>query len=86
MVKVHAIRTGLVRVREPQRQRRRNGLAAVTDMLFDPNWTAWLPIFAWAIEHEEGVIVVDTGETARVHEPGYHSSWHPFQQRAAHGI
>ncbi|MBV8894045.1 MAG: N-acyl homoserine lactonase family protein [Acidobacteria bacterium] len=84
MVKVHAIRTGLVQVREAQRQRHRNGLAAVTDMLFDLNWTEWLPVYAWAIEHVEGIIVVDTGETARVHETGYHPPWHPFYRRAVH--
>ena len=82
MVKVHAIRTGLVQVREPQRQRRREGLAAVADMLLDSNWTEWLPVYAWVIDHDEGIIVVDTGETARVHEKGYHPSWHPFYRRA----
>ena len=53
-------------------------------MLFDPEWTDWLPIYAWAIEHDEGVIVVDTGETSRVHQQGYFPSWHPFYRRAAH--
>ena len=26
---------------------------------------------------------MDTGETARVHERGYHPRWHPFYRRAA---
>ena len=52
-------------------------------MLFDEEWTDWLPIYAWVIEHEEGIIVVDTGETSRVHERGYHPSWHPFYRRAS---
>jgi glyoxylase-like metal-dependent hydrolase (beta-lactamase superfamily II) len=84
MAKVHAIRTGIVQVRRAQMERRSNGLARVTDMLFDPEWTQWLPIYAWVIEHEEGLILVDTGETARVHEYGYHPLWHPFYQRAVH--
>jgi N-acyl homoserine lactone hydrolase len=84
MVKVHAIRTGSVQVREAQRQRQRNGFAGLADMLFDPKWTEWLPIYAWLIEHEEGIILIDTGETARVHDRGYHPSWHPFYQRAVH--
>ena len=82
MAKVHAIRTGLVQVRRAQMERRRNGLGSVTDMLFDPEWTAWLPVYAWLIEHEEGLILVDAGETSRVHEHGYHPSWHPFYRRA----
>jgi glyoxylase-like metal-dependent hydrolase (beta-lactamase superfamily II) len=44
----------------------------------DRNWTEPLPIHAWAIEHPEGVIVVDTGETARATEPGYFPRWHPY--------
>ena len=84
MPKVHAIRTGLVQVRRPQMERRRNGLARVTDMLYNPEWTPWLPIYAWIIEHDEGLIMVDTGETSHVHQRGYHPSWHPFYQKAVH--
>jgi glyoxylase-like metal-dependent hydrolase (beta-lactamase superfamily II) len=29
-------------------------------------------------------VLVDAGETARVHELGYHPRWHPFYQRAVH--
>jgi glyoxylase-like metal-dependent hydrolase (beta-lactamase superfamily II) len=83
MTTIHAIRTGLVRVRRAQMESRGTGLARLTNMLFDDEWTEWLPIYAWAIEHDEGVIVVDTGETARVHERGYHPRWHPFYRRAA---
>jgi N-acyl homoserine lactone hydrolase len=35
-------------------------------------------IYAFAIEHPEGVIVVDTGETAGVSEPGKFPRWQPF--------
>jgi glyoxylase-like metal-dependent hydrolase (beta-lactamase superfamily II) len=34
------------------------------------------------IEHPEGLIVVDTGETARVAEPGYFPWWHPYYHYA----
>lgn len=61
---------------------RGNGLARIAHMLFDDEWSEWLPIYAWVIEHDEGVILVDTGETSRVHELGYHPSWHPFYRRA----
>lgn len=44
----------------------------------DREWTEPLPIHAWAIEHPEGVIVVDTGETARATAPGYFPRWHPY--------
>jgi glyoxylase-like metal-dependent hydrolase (beta-lactamase superfamily II) len=44
----------------------------------DSHWTEPLPIYAWLIEHPEGLIVVDTGETARVSEPRYFPRWHPY--------
>ena len=82
MPTIHAIRTGLVQVRRPQMESRGTGPARIAHMLFDEDWSDWLPIYAWVIEHDEGVIVVDTGETSRVHENGYHPSWHPFYRRA----
>ena len=79
---IHAIRTGLVKVRRAQMEGRGKGLSRMAHMLLDDDWTEWLPIYAWVIEHDEGLIVVDTGETSRVHEIGYHPSWHPFYRRA----
>jgi N-acyl homoserine lactone hydrolase len=78
MAKIHAIRTGQVQVRQAQATGKGHGIARVANMLTDKNWTEWLPIYAWAIERGDRVVLVDTGETARVHEPGYHPSWHPF--------
>jgi N-acyl homoserine lactone hydrolase len=83
MPKIHALRTGLVQVRRAQMESRGTGLVRTTSMLLDENWSEWLPIYAWVIEHEEGIILVDTGETSRVHQKGYHPSWHPFYRRAA---
>ena len=58
------------------------GIARLTNMLRDEQWSDWLPIYAWIIEHDEGLILVDTGETARVQQRGYHPRWHPFYRRA----
>ena len=51
-------------------------------MLYDEEWTPWLPIWVWLIEHQDGLILVDTGETSRVQYPEYHPRWHPFYRRA----
>src|ERR1700677_4105128 len=83
MTAVHAICTGLVQVKLAQIEGRGKGLARAAHILFDEGWSDWLPIYAWVIDHPEGIIVVDTGETARVHERGYHPRWHPFFRRAA---
>lgn len=82
MAKIHAIRTGLVRVRRAQMEARDKGLARMAHMLFDGDWSDWLPIYCWLIEHEEGLILVDAGETARAQQPGYLPPWHPFYRRA----
>jgi glyoxylase-like metal-dependent hydrolase (beta-lactamase superfamily II) len=46
--------------------------------LSDTHWTDPLPIYAFVIEHPEGIIVIDTGETARASEPGYFPRWHLY--------
>jgi glyoxylase-like metal-dependent hydrolase (beta-lactamase superfamily II) len=76
--RIHAIQTGSVQVKRAQVESRGKGLARAAHILFDSDWSEWLPIFAWAIEHEEGVTVVDTGETVRVNAPGYFPGWHPY--------
>ena len=77
-MRVHAISTGTVRVTE--RQRRGSGPGPLRPLLTmaDRNWTDPLPIHVWVIEHPEGVIVVDTGDTARAAEPGWFPRWHPY--------
>jgi N-acyl homoserine lactone hydrolase len=71
-----------VRIKRAQAESRGNGMARSAHILFDRDWSEWLPIFAWAIEHEEGVIVVDTGETASATAPGYFPPWHPYFRMA----
>jgi N-acyl homoserine lactone hydrolase len=83
MAKIHAISTGMVRVRKAQKASKGHGLSRVVNMLTDKDWTEWLPIYVWVIEQRDGVVLVDTGETSRVHEVGYHPQWHPFYRRAA---
>lgn len=76
-MKIHAIPTGSVRVKTAQLTARHGGARAKLDIFTDPNWSGWLPTFAWAIEHDEGVIVVDTGQaTHLLREAG--RSLHPF--------
>lgn len=78
MIRVHPIQTGTVDVHERQRDGAGRGPARVARTLADRRWTGPLPILAWAIEHPEGLIVVDTGETARAAQPGYFPAWNPY--------
>lgn len=77
-MKIHAIQTGTVAVKRSQPEGSRRARRNPAAVLVDRRWTEPLPILAWLIEHPEGPIVVDTGETARAQEPGYHPSWHPY--------
>jgi N-acyl homoserine lactone hydrolase len=81
--RVHAIQTGTVRIRPKQMAATARGRMRLAAVLLDDEWSEWVPIYAWLIEHEEGAILVDTGETSRVHERGYHPRWHPFYRRAS---
>lgn len=80
-VEVFAIRTGSVRIRANQIRGIGHGRRRLLRTYTGVTWSDWLPIYAWVIAHPEGHIVVDTGETARVAEPGYFPSWHPFFRR-----
>lgn len=74
-VNIHAIQTGTVQIKTAQRIRKPGGLVRV---LTDSQWTEWLPIYTWVIDHPEGIIVVDTGETSKSSDPNYFPRWHPY--------
>jgi glyoxylase-like metal-dependent hydrolase (beta-lactamase superfamily II) len=70
-ITLHAIQTGYVAVKTAHRQYSGADGTGVLAIAADPHWTGWMPIHTWVIEHPEGVIVVDTGETAQINTPGY---------------
>jgi N-acyl homoserine lactone hydrolase len=76
-MKIHAIQTGTVALTSAWREGVGRGRRRLAHTILDREWTEPLPIYAFAIEHPEGVIVVDTGETARATQPGYFVGWHP---------
>ena len=76
-MKIHAIQTGFVKIKSAQVEGHGHNIIARQLAIYaDRNWTEWLPTYAWAIEHREGVIVVDTGQGAHLLETG--RSYHPF--------
>ena len=80
-MKVHSIQTGEVQI-ESRHVEARFGPRPlrVADILADRTWSPRLPIRCFAIEHPDGVIVVDTGESSHANDPGYQPRWHPFVQ------
>jgi len=69
-MRVHCLTTGAVRPKEHPRGVRRwlpGGWAEHT-----------LPVHAFAVEHEAGVCLFDTGQEAAAGRRGYFPRWHPF--------
>ena len=81
-MRVHAIRTGWWRCTAARSRERARGSGGARPPCSIASWSGRLPILAWAIEHPGGVVVVDTGESARVREPGYLPRWHPYYRTA----
>jgi N-acyl homoserine lactone hydrolase len=77
-VRIHAIQTGTVSIKELQRDGGGRGRRSFPRLFMDRRWTEPLPILAWLVEHPEGLIVVDTGETAHVADRGYFTPWNPY--------
>ncbi|MEO0362418.1 MAG: N-acyl homoserine lactonase family protein, partial [Pseudomonadota bacterium] len=68
---LHAIQTGWVAVKSDHRAFRGPAFLRLPAILASDEWTEWLPIAAFVVEHRDEVIVVDAGETARMADPAY---------------
>jgi glyoxylase-like metal-dependent hydrolase (beta-lactamase superfamily II) len=80
-MKLHYIQTGWVQIKtRHQRAQHESRAARAFDVLTASSWTPRLPIGCWLIEHPEGLIMVDTGESSHANDPGYQPRWHPFMQ------
>ena len=78
-MRVHAIQTGRVRIKTSQIVGRGHGLTRRLAPLIDNEWSAWLPTLAYAIEHRDGVILVDAGASAANKSL---PRWHPYFRNA----
>ena len=81
---IRAVKTGTIRIRPSHRAtdmskpRWRRRLA----IILDRDWTQPLPIYTYLIEHDEGLLLLDSGECARSTKPGWFPWWNPFFSRA----
>jgi N-acyl homoserine lactone hydrolase len=71
MGKVQAIQTGKVKIKKFEAYGAKNRLSRMWQLLHTNNWTDWLPIYCFLVEHPEGPFLIDAGEIARVHERGF---------------
>jgi|SRR5579871_3356571 len=61
-VKVHAVQTGKISVKKNFRTRKGKGLLSKLNILLGQEFTEFMPIWVWVIEHPEGIIIIDTGD------------------------
>jgi N-acyl homoserine lactone hydrolase len=61
-VKVHAIQTGLISVKENFLNQKGSGLLSKMNIIMGNAYAGFMPIWAWVIEHPEGIIAIDTGD------------------------
>lgn len=80
-MRIHALQTGRVRVKRSQLVGQGHGLARRARPLIDKNWSDWLPTYAFAIEHPDGVVVVDSGANVGLMNL---PKWHPYFRLAVH--
>jgi N-acyl homoserine lactone hydrolase len=78
-MRIHAIETGRVRIKQAQIEGRGHGTWRQLQPILSSEWADWSPVYAWAIEHPEGVIVVDAGAAAHLKSL---PRWHPYFQFA----
>ena len=80
---IHTIETGKVKITKNWRVGRGDGIKRMLNTLFDNEFTEWLPIYVWVIEHPEGLIVIDTGIPADAKKRIWFPPFMPLVQRAA---
>jgi N-acyl homoserine lactone hydrolase len=61
-VKVHAVQTGLISVKENFLNQKGQGFLSKLNIVLGTTYADFMPIWLWVIEHPEGVIVIDTGD------------------------
>ena len=82
-MKIHAIETGKVKITQKWRIGEGEGFKRLMNTLLDKEFTDWLPIYVWVIEHPEGLIVIDTGIPANANKRIWLPPFMPLVQRAA---
>jgi N-acyl homoserine lactone hydrolase len=70
-VTLHALPTGWVRVKKAHRDLTTASSLRIPAIIVDQEWTPWMPVLSYAIEHREGVVLVDTGLSEDMLDPAH---------------
>lgn len=83
-ISLSVLETGTIRIRPSHRTQSATRPVPLrrARVLLDARWTAPLPINTYLIDHPDGPILVDTGESPHATEAGWLPWWQPFFRRA----
>jgi N-acyl homoserine lactone hydrolase len=70
-IRIHALRTGWVQVKRTHRELDVPRWLAFPSILLSREWAVWMPIIVFAVEHPEGIFLVDTGPSPQINDPDY---------------
>src|SRR4249920_190344 len=73
-VKVHAVQTGLISVKENFLNQKGQGVMSKLNIVLGSTYADFMPIWVWVIEHPEGIIVVDTGDIAESGQKSFYKN------------
>ncbi|MGZ3939554.1 MAG: N-acyl homoserine lactonase family protein [Flavisolibacter sp.] len=65
-VKIHALSTGTVAMKTSAMTKKGFGGLSKLNIMLDKEFTDYMPIWVWVIEHPDGLVVIDTGETSAI--------------------
>jgi N-acyl homoserine lactone hydrolase len=76
-IKAHAIQTGIISVKENFLNQKGKGFLSKLNIVLGKTFADFMPIWAWVIEHPEGIIVIDTGDIEESCYPDFYKneSW-----------
>lgn len=78
VIKVHILDTGRVQIHYRQVEPHPRDALRIPATLIDRRWTDWLAIWSFAIEHPDGLVVVDAGQ-----DPDHTTPWWDVFTRVA---
>lgn len=70
-IRLQMIQTGWVAVKREHRAFSGPTGLRLPAIMTSQSWTEWMPVTTYVIEHPEGLIAVDMGETAKISDPDY---------------
>ncbi|OJJ15907.1 hypothetical protein BKI52_36935 [marine bacterium AO1-C] len=71
LIRIHGFQTGRLAIKQSAMHSKKTGVWPTLKSFRDKTFADWLPVWCWAIEHPEGVFLIDTGLSSVVNQKHY---------------